>query len=222
MRLSPQDRRRVAEAIAAAEARTCAEIRCVELPYPSVLNVALVAALVAVVVPGILVAAGWRPNELGRTGGWTVIDPAPVEALQLYIGVQAVFFVVVFLAALLPWARHAPLGWRRRWTHRAASKQFDALGMAHTVRHTAVLIAVAPAYAQAAVIADSGLSTLSRKALEQDVEVALSDAMKQGALGDGLVAAIGRLGFHLAKGFPAADDPDELPDHLAAFRAEGA
>lgn len=220
MRLSSHDRRRVADAIAAAEESSCAEIRCVEIPYPSFLNVALIAALVAVLVPGILVLAGWRPNELGRTGGWTVIDPAPLEALQFYIGLQLACFLLVLLVALLPWARYAPPAWRRSWTRRAANMQFDALGMAHTVRRSAVLVAVAPAYRTAAVITDSGLSALSRAALRQDIEVALSDAMKRDALGDGLVAAIARLGFHLARGFPSGDDHNELPDHVAKFRPD--
>ena len=92
MRLSATDRRRVADAVAAAETSTRGEIRCVEIPKPSFLTVASVAALVAVFVPVLLVLAGWRPNELGRTGGWTVIDPAPLEALRLYVGLQAVVF----------------------------------------------------------------------------------------------------------------------------------
>lgn len=220
MRLSGDDRHRIADAIAAAEESTGAEIRCVEIPHPSFLSVALIAALVAVVGPGILVLAGWRPNELGTTGGWTVIDPAPLEALQFYVGLQLACFLLVLLVALLPWARYAPGAWRGRWTRRAANRQFGALGMAHTVRRSAVLIAVAPAYRQAAVIADSGLSALSRAALRQDIEVALSEAMKRDALGDGLVAAISRLGFHLARGFPAGDDRNELPDHVAKFRPD--
>jgi uncharacterized membrane protein len=220
MRLSAEDRRRVADAVAAAEESTRAEIRCVEIPNPSLLTVASVAALVAVFVPVLLVLAGWRPNELGRTGGWTVIDPAPLEALRLYVGLQAVCFVLVLLLALLPWARCAPPAWRRRWTRRAANRQFDALGMAHTLRRSAVLVVVAPAYRQAALISDAGASAFLSATLRQDIEGALSDAMKRDALAAGLVSAIAQLGVHLARGRPAGDDRNELPDQLAKFRPD--
>lgn len=217
MTLSEDDRHRVAAAIAAAEKNTSAELRAVEIAGPGLLHVAVLAGLVAVLLPGLLLMAGWRPNETWFTGGWTVIDPNPLRAIELYLATQAAFFVLVLCVAFLPWARHAPARWRRAWIRSGAITHFEALGMMRTRGRTGILIAVAPTYRTAAVVADGGIEGLPPALLRDAVEVPLIEAMKRDRLADGLVAAIEALGVLLAsRAKGQADDSNELPDQMAA------
>lgn len=214
--LSDSERARVTQAIAEVEKITAAEIRCVEIPGPGLLHVALLSGLVSMLVPGALLLAGWRPDGPLPLVGWYVIDPGPLTALELYIELQAAIFVLVLALVFLPWARFLPRAWREAWVRSAANTQFEALGMSRTKDRTGVLLAVAPRHRTAVVVCDAGIERLSDDELSTYVEMPLVRRMKQNELAGGLIDAIEELGQLLkSRARPRSFDTNELPDQLA-------
>jgi putative membrane protein len=78
-----------------------------------------------------------------------------------------------------------------------------------------VLVYVAQAERYAEVIADTGIADRVDQAVWRATIEELVTALRDGRHGDGLVAAVGRVGAILATHAPVlADDADELPNKV--------
>lgn len=225
MRLTPDDHARIAQAIAAAEARTSGEIFCVlARQVSSYRDVSLGwAAAAALLLPLGLIPLGFDPTWFPGLGdNW---EPAHLAARELTIGkaisayvvVQAAVFIMVFLLTCIPVVRRwvTPRSVRRSRVRRAALQQFLAHGL-HTTKHrTGVLIFAGMADHQVEVVADEGIhGCVDRDIWAQAVDV-LTERMRASEPAEGFEAAIGIVGEVLAQHFPPrVRNPDELPNRL--------
>jgi putative membrane protein len=200
MSVSEEERSRIATAIRAAEAKTSGEIICVlaQTSTDATALPILLAALVALVLPWVLVAL-------------TKMSVHHLLVLQV-----AVFFLLV-LTLCLPRVRVAllPRAARRYVAHRAAMEQFTIRGIARKKDRTGILIFVSIAEHYARIIADEGIAGRVAKSEWQDAVDALVGHMRSGHIADGFIAAISACGKVLAAHFPRTEtNRDELPDRI--------
>ncbi|HYZ48105.1 MAG TPA: hypothetical protein VE567_04350, partial [Sphingomonas sp.] len=84
-----------------------------------------------------------------------------------------------------------------------------------TATRTGVLLYLSLAERRAEIVADASIQSKISGEEWGEAMVALLDGVRGGRPGDGMAAAIGRIGDVLAKHFPRTDtDPNELPDRL--------
>jgi putative membrane protein len=96
-------------------------------------------------------------------------------------------------------------------------RQFWAQRLNKTKERTGVLIFVSLAERYAEIIADAGINEKVTPEVWENAVSALTAGIRQGRVGDGLVAAIAQCGAVLAEHFPLPDgsvNPNELPDKL--------
>lgn len=221
MRLVEADRARVASAVPAAEAGTDAEVAVIaaaqsDAYHDAALHWAVIAMLLLVAVqaavPGhfaglldLLPGGGWD-----RT--WSVGDLLTLTLVLLVL----VFLAVRLLLASLP-ARMAvtPRATKTRRVRRRAVMLFRSAVEARTAGRTGVLLYLSIAERQAEIVADGAVMAAVPHEEWGAAMVALTTELKAGRAGDGLVAAIARIGSVLAAHFPhTGTDPNELPDRL--------
>lgn len=198
--ISQAEKARIIEAIAAAETKTAGEIFCVIAHTSS--NYSLVpvawAALIALAAPAPLIYL-------------------TIWSAGLIYLVQLAAFIVTAMLLSLPAIRFriVPRRAMRERAHIEAMRQFLAQGLHLTERRTGVLIFVSVAERYAEIVADSGINAKVAPAVWQDAVGAALEAIKDGRIGDGLVAAVGRCGAVLAEHFPpGAINRDELPNKV--------
>jgi putative membrane protein len=200
MSISAQDRRRVSNAIHAAEAKTSGEIVCVlaEASSDATALPILIAALVALALPWAMVA-------------FTAMPVNGILLLQV-----AVFFVLAVLLCLPP-VRVAlvPRAARRAKAHHAAMEQFMIRGVSRTKDRTGILIFVSLAERYARIVADEGIAARVPQSEWQGAVDALVAHMRHGHIGEGFITAIERCGKVLEQHFPPSQTTrDELPDRI--------
>jgi putative membrane protein len=200
MSISKEDRKRIANAIRSAEARTSGEIVCVlaqTSTHPTALPVIL-AAVAALATPWLLVA-------------FTAMT------VQRILSVQVVVFLVVVVLLCLPSLRVAlmPRKMRRAIAHQMAMEQFISRGIAGNKDHAGILIFVSLAERYARIIADDEIAARVPQSTWQGAVSALITHMRDGRIADGFIAAIDACGDELARHFPwAAGGHKELPDRI--------
>ncbi len=200
MTLSANDRKRIAAAIHAAEAKTSGEIVCV-LAQNSSNSTTLpifIAAIAALALPWLLVAAT----------NW---------AVESILSLQILVFVLLCILLCVPRIRTAlvPRAARRAVAHRAAMAQFEIRGVARTTERTGVLVFVSLAERYARIVADEGIAARVPQAQWQGAVDALTAHMRDGRIADGFVAAIEACGNELAGHFPhTGAGRDELPNRI--------
>lgn len=225
MKITPEDSKRIAQAVAAAEAATAGEISCVIAPEAGDYREVswIWAAAAALVLPAAALFAGLKPQMLTALfGGWTVGHAAANDAtifttLITYVSLQAAVFVVTALIVALPPVRRAltPGPRKAQMAHQAALEQFASLGLANTRGRTGVLLYVAVAEHRAEVVADEGIYAKAPKLVWDEVVGLLIEGLKQNRPADGFVAAVRRTGEILAEHVPPdPDNPNETPDEL--------
>ena len=97
----------------------------------------------------------------------------------------------------------------------AAQRQFVRLGMANTQAHNGVLIFVAPASRNFAVIGDTAVHEKCGDAFWRELADAMTEKFKRGAFEEGIVLGIERAGALLAEHFPPVPgDRNELSDDV--------
>lgn len=97
----------------------------------------------------------------------------------------------------------------------AAQKHFERLGMTNTRERNGVLIYVAPASHNFAVIGDTGIHEKCGEAFWRLLAAEMSARFKRGEFTDGLVHTIEHAGKLLAENFPRSpDDRNELSDKI--------
>lgn len=159
------------------------------------------AALIALIVPGVVWLLGW----------W--LDTLEILLLQL---------VVFFLLALLlrvPWLMFHLIPRRvRHWrAENLARRQFLENNLHHTIGESGVLIFIAEAERFAEIVADRGINQYVSQQQWQGIIDKLIAAIKRGDTQRGLIDCINACGELLAEFVPATSEKNELPNHLVVI-----
>lgn len=218
MRLNPEDGAKVAAAIRAAEASTDGEINAiVAASSDSYHDVVLHWALLAGIFP-LAVAAAW-PHllEWGASllTGWDapslrfMLTLLVVKCILVFLIARYVFGLSVLRIALTPAAT------RERRVRRRALMLFRAGTEQRTLSKTGVLLYLSLAERRAEIVADAAIHAKAPQEAWGEAMAALVAAMHDKRPGDGMAAAIERIGAVLAIHFPfTGTDPNEMPDRL--------
>ena len=220
IRLTDADRAKVAAAIAAAEANTAGEIVAVETPISDPYHdVALHWALVPLFA--VLAWAAWRPTALVwwydfLFGGWSP-DPTQSQLLTLLMFCAALKFTIALL--ILKWMPLrlflTPGATKHRRVRRRAIAIFQAAAAGRTTGKTGILIYLSLAERRAEIIADEAILKVTDDHTWGEAMHALLEQVREGKVGDGICAAIERVGVVLSEHFPrSAGDCNEIPDRL--------
>ena len=220
MRLSEQDREKVSAAIAAAESKSNGEIVAVATPISDAYHdVALHWALIPLFA--VLAWAAWRPSALiwwydFLFGGWSP-DPTMSQLLTLLMFFAALKFTVALL--ILKWMplriALTPASTKHRRVRRRAVAVFKAAAERRTAGRTGVLIYLSMAERRAEIIGDEAILKVTDDHTWGEAMASLVGEVRQGRPGEGIVAAIERIGVVLSEHFPrSAEDINEIPDKL--------
>ena len=219
MHLSPDDAAKVATAIRAAEAGTDGEINAIVADASDAYqDVALHYAMLIALLP-LAIAAAW-PRLLEEaakmmTGGW---EDLPLHfLLTLLLVVTAFVFLIgrlVFGWAPIRMALTPPATKTRR-VRRRALMLFRAGTEQRTLSKTGVLLYLSLAEHRAEIVADAAIHARAPEEQWGEAMTALIAGLKDDRPGDGIAAAIARIGTVLAEHFPrTGSDPNEMPDRL--------
>jgi putative membrane protein len=220
MRVSDNDRAKVSAAIAAAEANSNGEIVAVATPISDPYHDVALHWAVAVMIL-VLTWAAWRPDWLHwwydtLNGGWRA-DPTLGELLTFLMILAVLKFTAVLL--ILKWMplrlALTPGATKHRRVRRRAVAVFRAAAERRTVGRTGILIYLSMAERRAEIVADEAILKVTDDHTWGEAMAALLVEVKQGRVGDGMAAAIERVGAVLAEHFPCtAEDSNEIPDKL--------
>jgi putative membrane protein len=211
-RLSEADHDKVSAAIAAAEARSDGEIVAVATPISDPYHdVALHWAVAALIL--VLAWAAWRPDWLS----WWHAEPTLGELLTFLMILAVLKFTAVLL--ILKWMplrlALTPGATKHRRVRRRAVAVFKAAAERRTIGRTGVLIYLSMAERRAEIVADEAILKVTDETTWGEAMAELLAEVKAGRIGDGMVAAIERVGAVLAEHFPrSATDTNEIPDKL--------
>ncbi|HVU29549.1 MAG TPA: TPM domain-containing protein [Sphingomicrobium sp.] len=220
IRLTDADRQKVAAAIAKAEGSTAGEIVAVATPISDPYHdVALHWALVPLFA--VLAWAAWRPTALAwwydlLFGGWQP-DPTLSQLLTLLMVLAALTFTIALL--ILKWMPLrlllAPSATKHRRVRRRAISIFKAAAEKRTAGKTGILIYLSLAERRAEIVADEAILKVTDDDTWGEAMTALLAEVREGRVGDGIVAAVERIGVVLSEHFPrSVDDSNEIPDKL--------
>jgi putative membrane protein len=218
--LSKEDREKVSAAITAAEAKTSGEIVAVATPISDAYHdVALHWALVPLFA--VLAWAAWRPTALVwwydfLFGGWSP-DPTQSQLLTLLMAFAALKFTIALL--ILKWMPLrlflTPAATKHRRVRRRAIAIFQAAAAGRTSHKTGILIYLSLAERRAEIVADEAILKLTDDHTWGEAMTALIGEVREGKVGEGICAAIERVGAVLSEHFPrSTDDTNEIPDKL--------
>ena len=222
MTLSPEDRQRIAEAVAQAETKSSGEVCCVLSEEASdYREVPLAwAALVALVLPPVALALGVRPLVLGEiVSGWAAQQSAAREvlvALGSYAIGQAVLFAVVALVVSIPVVRRlmTPSFVKRHRVRRMARHHFATL-VARLAEGAYAMIYVSRCDRMVEIVVSDTAGKACDAAVWHKAAATLGESLGHDRAGEGFVAAIGLCGDELAKHFPPdRTKANRLPDTL--------
>ena len=214
-----QDRRRIAEAVAAAEGATDAEIVTIVAPRSDAYHdVGLhYAVLLMLLVPvGLaVVPQAWIDWWVGRLLGWDAHLTRGLVMLYILWKLIAAFLIVRFALVYMP-LRMAltPGSTKVRRVRRRATELFKAACLGRTKRKTAVLLYVSLAERRAEIVVDQAIHGAVDASEWGEAMAALVDEVKAGRPGEGMAQAVERIGKVLAAHVPAVqgDNPNEIPD----------
>jgi putative membrane protein len=201
--VSETDRRRVAEAITAAEAKTSGEIVAVIAAASASYTHApfLWAALAALAMPFPFIFWTWWPIQ-------------HIYALQILV------FVVLALILMYPPFRLAlvPRSVKHARAHQRAVEQLVAQDLYTDAQRTGVLIFVSVAERFAEILADKAINERVDKDVWQRIVDDLTGEIARGNAVDGFVRAIAAVGEQLARHFPPAPGGRHgLANHLVVL-----
>jgi putative membrane protein len=217
---SEADQQKVSAAIAAAEGKSAGEIVAVATPISDPYHdVALHWALVPLFA--VLAGAAWCPSGLTRIyhlllGGWQP-DPTLSELLTLVLVLAALAFTIALL--VLKWMplrlALTPPATKHRRVRRRAVMVFKTAAERRTAGRTGILIYLSMAERRAEIIGDEAILAVTDEHTWGEAMAALLVEVRQGRPGDGICAAIERIGVVLSEHFPRSDaDINEIPDKL--------
>jgi putative membrane protein len=220
LRFTDADRKQVSAAIAAAEANSNGEIVAVATPLSDPYHdVALHWALVPLFA--VLAWAAWRPTALVwwydfLFGGWQP-DPTLGQLFTLLMVFAALKFTVALL--ILKWMPLrlvlTPAATKHRRVRRRAVTVFRAAAEKRTVGRTGILIYLSMGERRAEIVADEAILKVTDDHTWGEAMAALLEHVREGRPGEGICAAIERVGGVLAEHFPRSEgDINEIPDKL--------
>lgn len=219
MELTSHDSQLVADAIRAAEARTDGEVSAiVAANSDSYHDVVLHWSLLVALLPLSISAA--FPSLLSWGAGLLVSEWDEAPSLRLMLTVLLVKTVFVFLVARLIIGRPAirmaltPAATRARRVRRRAIMLFRTGTEQRTATATGVLLYLSLAERRAEIVTDAAIHAKVDPKLWGEAMVVLIAAVRDGRPGEGIAAAIAKIGDVLETHFPRGDDPNELPDRL--------
>ena len=218
--LTEVDHAKVSADIAAAETNSSGEIVAVATPISDAYHdVALHWALVPLFA--VLAWAAWRPTALAwwydlLFGGWGA-EPTLSQLLTLLMVLAVLKFTIALLA--LRWMPLrlllTPAATKHRRVRRRALAIFEAAAAGRTSGRTGILIYVSLAERRAEIIGDEAITGVTTPETWGEAMAALLVEVREGRFGDGIVAAVERIGTVLAEHFPrSAQDSNEIPDKL--------
>lgn len=218
--LSDADHEKISAAIAAAEANSNGEIVAVATPISDPYHdVGLHWALIPLFA--VLAWAAWRPSALVwwynfMFGGWAP-DPTLSQLLTLLMVLAALKFTVALL--IMKWMplriALTPASTKHRRVRRRAVSIFKAAAERRTAGRTGILIYLSMAERRAEIIGDEAITKVTTPETWGEAMASLLVEVKEGRVGDGIVAAVERVGSVLAEHFPrSAGDVNEIPDKL--------
>lgn len=214
-----EERRKVGEAVHAAEAGTSGEIVTIIADRSDAYHdVGLhYAVLVALLVP--LLFAAWPAYPLALISllysGWGEAETRDLMLL-VFVAMTVKFLAVRFILAWMP-LRLAltPKATRRRRVRRRAIELFKVGTEARTAGRTGILIYLSLGERMAEIIADEAIHAKVADTEWGDAMAALVAEVRQDRIAEGMIAAVGKVGSLLAQHLPRADDDvNELPDRL--------
>ena len=220
MRLTQDDHARVTAAVTAAELTTDGEIVTVVAgssdDYHDVASHwAVLAMLLALAVlatwPGLAESIHAR-----FTGAWDeVASPSSLYLIALIL-MSLVFLLVRLLMAWRPLRLALTPGpTKERRSRRRAVMLFRTAAEQRTRASTGVLLFLSLAERRAEIIADEAIHSRVTAETWGEVMAVLIEAVREGRAGEGMAAAVTRIGTVLAEHFPrSADDTNELPDRV--------
>lgn len=198
--ITPEDQERIAQTIRDVEDETSGEIVVVVAEQAGQYRAIplLWALLGSLAVPWPLIAG-------------TTLGPSRIYLVQLGVA------LALSLVLSLPRCRFAlaPRFIKHAQAHEAAAREFLRRGLTRTRAKTGVLIYIAQAEHLAEILADSGIADRVEAGVWAGIVADLTAAIREGRMGDGLVAAVRRTGAILAEHAPPRhDDEDELPNRV--------
>ena len=220
LRFTDADRKKVSAAIAAAEANSNGEIVAVATPLSDPYHdVALHWALVPLFA--VLAWAAGRPTALVwwydfLFGGWQP-DPTLGQLFTLLMVFAALKFTVALL--ILKWMplrlALTPGATKHRRVRRRAVTVFRAAAEKRTAGRTGILIYLSMGERRAEIVADEAILKVTDDHTWGEAMAALLEHVREGRPGEGICAAIERVGGVLAEHFPRSEgDINEIPDKL--------
>ena len=218
--MTDADHDKVSAAITKAEASTAGEIVAVATPISdSYHDVALHWALVPLFA--VLAWAAWRPTALEwwydfLLGGWQP-EPTQSQLLTLLMVFAALKFTVALL--ILKWMPLrlllTPAATKHRRVRRRAIAIFQAAAAGRTTGRTGILIYLSLAERRAEIIADEAILKVTDDHTWGEAMTELITNVRAGRVGDGIAAAVERVGVVLSEHFPRSSaDLNEIPDKL--------
>jgi len=218
--MTDADHDKVSAAITKAELSTAGEIVAVATPISdSYHDVALHWALVPLFA--VLAWAAWRPSALEwwydfLLGGWQP-EPTQSQLLTLLMVFAALKFTVALL--ILKWMPLrlllTPAATKHRRVRRRAIAIFQAAAAGRTTGRTGILIYLSLAERRAEIIADEAILKVTDDHTWGEAMTELITNVRAGRVGDGIAAAVERVGVVLSEHFPRSSaDLNEIPDKL--------
>ena len=219
LRLTEEDHARVSAAIAAAEAKSDGEIIAIAADRSDSYHDVGLHYAVLVLFLVLAFFAAW-PNQLElwwtRLRGWTA-EPTQRELLTLLLGFALLkFLAVLFILKWMP-LRLAltPGSTKTRRVRRRAVMLFKTGGERRTIGRTGILIYLSMGERRAEIIGDEAITAVTTPETWGEAMAELIVQVKAGRPGDGIVAAVERIGDVLATHFPkSSTDTNEIPDKL--------
>jgi len=219
LKLSEADHARVSTAIAAAEAKSDGEIIAIAADQSDSYHDVGLHYAVLVLFLVLAFFAAW-PHQLElwwtRIMGWTA-EPSQRELLTLLFGLALFkFLVVLFLMKWMPLRLLlTPGSTKTRRVRRRAVMLFKTGGERRTIGRTGILIYLSMGERRAEIIGDEAITAVTTPETWGEAMAALITDVKAGRPGDGIVAAVERIGDVLAQHFPkTSTDTNEIPDKL--------
>jgi putative membrane protein len=217
---SEADHALVTAAVAEAERNSDGEIVIIVAPrsdayhdaglHYAVLGMLLVPVALAVVPQGLL---DWG---LGLVFGWNAAPTRAALALLLFVKLAVIFLIIRYALAYMP-LRMAltPGSTKTRRVRRRAVELFKVAAERRTKGRTGILLYVSLLERRAEIVADEAIHSRVTAEIWGEAMAVLIDQVKAGRPGEGVAAAVGKMGAVLAECLPPTlDNPNELPDRL--------
>ena len=219
-RLSEADRQAVAEAVGRAEGNTSGEIMAVVADRSDgYTDVALVwsVGVAFTAIAALTFFPDFFMELVDRLlGGWnTQWTPRGIFGLALFIGILK--FAGMWLIQLWQPLKFflVPGSIKSKRSYARAMQIFHVGAEKRTTGRTGIVIYLSMREHRAEIVADEAITSKVEPEVWGEAMAAMLAELKQGNVGAGMVAAIGKVGDVLASHLPRAeDDQNELPDRL--------